>query len=192
MTRSARLRWLSLAVAPAGILFGHWLTYTLLIRSPGERAQLLTQSGHHYLAFGVKVAAALGLAAVAATATRQLRERSTPPLEMLRWLAPRLVALQVAGFAGMEVLERLTAGQPVSGVELHGLLGVGLVVQFVVALVLAAALLRLGRAVATFAERLRRPVRRSTSTWVGRSRPGFRPVFALAAGGAGERAPPAR
>jgi len=190
VTRSARLRWLSLAVAPAGILIGHWLTYSAVIRPAGARARFLAGSGHHYLASGVKVAVAFGLAALAATAARQLREHSAPPRAMLRWLAPRLAALQVVGFASLEIVERLAAGQPVGGIASHGLFAMGLVVQCVVAVALAAMLLRLGRAVASFAERLRRLVRIATPKTLMRARAGFRPVHALAAGGAGERAPP--
>ena len=51
-----------------------------------------------------------------------------------RPLAIRLVSFQVAAFAAMETLERLTAGASLTELFHHGLLPVGLAIQALVAL----------------------------------------------------------
>jgi hypothetical protein len=115
------------------------------------REVLLGQTGHRYWSAAVAVAVVFGALAATGTVTRHLTngarlEPSVRWWEGFRRSALGLVALQGSIFVVQEVVERLLAGAPVSGL-LHGpFLMMGLAVQVLVAAAVALVLACLGRA----------------------------------------------
>jgi hypothetical protein len=128
------------AVAAAGVVLGHWIGYALAVPDPDLRDATLAATGHGYLAFGAK--AAVVLAAVA-TGTALLRRfagtvgNDRMVVGRFATLAGSLAVIQVAGFAAMEITERLAAGAPLSGLLFHHVFLLGLGVQVLVAAVAA-------------------------------------------------------
>lgn len=129
-------------VAPAGLGLGHLLAYGLA----GVDTQThLTATGHGYLPLALRAAvgvALLGAVRAVLGGLRRARSRPSAGPEILP-TAVRLAGVQATGFAVLEVLERLVAGAPLA--DLGPLLGVGLLVQILVAALLAPLLVGLDR-----------------------------------------------
>ena len=193
MSRGLR-RFPVFAVAAAGVLIGHWLTYALLLAQPARREAVLSATGHGYLrlasvtvlvlillALGSAVMCALGAGSDPAGASRAGR---------IRRLFPRLWLLQGLTFAGVEVVERLIAGAPL-GVLLGRVLLVGLLVQALAAAVGAVLLHALHRAAASLARLVGSPGTASAPRIIPSLAPCLNdPRSPLLAGAAGLRGPP--
>jgi hypothetical protein len=134
-----------LALGLGGVLAGHALVYRLLIPDAHTRAAELAATGHGYLsgadAIGtVAIVAALAFVFLGGV----LRERAPSRALLVR----RIAMFQVTAFVAMELIERLASGTV--GHALAAVLLVGLPVQLVIALAIAAVaawLARAGRAV---------------------------------------------
>jgi hypothetical protein len=141
-----RLRGLPLfAFAVGGLLLGHGLSYVLAIPDPYHRDLLLDRTGHAYLPAAGQVAMILVLAGVAAVFARAWSGRGRNQAERFTWLAGILATVQVAAFAGQEVLERLVARSPLTELAHDHVLVIGILVQVGVALIGATALRWLAR-----------------------------------------------
>lgn len=180
-------------IAAAGVVLGHWLSYRLAVPNGALRHHVLAESGHSYWLLAVRAAILLGLAGAGAVVGRQLltpgRERQ--PVDQYVNSALRLGALQLAGFAAMEVAERAVSGAPIAGMFVHHLFVLGLAVQFLVACVggvVVVALSRAGRRVA-LALRGRTPLPRVHELPRVPASPTRRRHLVLA-GAAGVRGPP--
>ena len=178
-------------IAAAGVVLGHWLAYDLALPHAGQRAGVLGETGHSYWLLAVRTAIVLGLAGAGAVVARHAR--STPgrgTVERYAESTLRLAALQVAGFAAMEVAERLLAGAPLGSMFTHHVFVVGLAVQFLVACAGGLAVVVLSRAGRRIALALRRrvPLQREASL----PEPGPAPAIPrlLLGGDAGVRGPP--
>jgi hypothetical protein len=146
----------------AGVLAGHALTYALVTR--GSPARLLAASGHGYLDAAVRFGLAGAVVGILALFADRLRRTlgggRARPLHG-RELVPRLVAIQATAFLLQELVERRVAGAPVAGVLEHGLLGIGLAWQLVLAALGARFLAWLLRTADRIGEGLRAPRRRA-------------------------------
>jgi len=125
-----------LGLGAAGLVGGHALGYAVSVPDAYHRGALLEATGHGYLPSASRLALMLGIAAVVAgIASGYLHgPRSSHP--SLARLALRLVALQCAGFVGLEVAERVLASASLSTLSLP-ILVVGLLTQAAIAVVLA-------------------------------------------------------
>lgn len=177
-----------LAVASAGLLGGHSLTYLGLAPEGSTRAGLLEASGHGYLDRAVVFTAALAMiAALFWLADGALRSRYARPA-----MGPTVLALaliQVLGFAGQEVLERLMVGASLG--DLAAVMTLGIPLQLMVAglgALLVTTLHRVGRRIAEL-------LAGSGPAGIGSSIPRFFPTThfrsAPVAGGLRTRGPPA-
>jgi hypothetical protein len=178
----------ALGVAAGGVLLGHAITYALIDPNAHQRAADLARTGHAYLGVANDLGLIAGLVALAAVFLGGLtrRDDATPALEPL---TKRLVTFQVLAFASMEVLERLSAGAPVSGVLHHGVLPVGIAIQAGLALLGALAirwLVRAAERVASIASAAPVAVRRHVALVLPQLPTPARPVLAVA----GIRGPP--
>jgi hypothetical protein len=136
--RLFRLGVLALLV-PAGVLFGHSLTYLLAIPDPVRRAAILADTGHEWWAPTVLVGPVLAVGGILWVLAGRLRYQAGSDRwgrEMACWLAPRLAACQLVLFAAVEVTERLVTGHPVGGLIHHEIVEHGFLAQVVVALAL--------------------------------------------------------
>lgn len=186
--RRAR-RGITVAAGLTGVVVAHAVAYVLAFSDPRQRAHVLSSTGHGYwsvaawgavLAAGVALAAAVVHGAIRASGTSEGR------------VVPRvstLVGWQVAMFAGVEVLERLAAGAPVSEL-VHGhefAIGLGLQVVIAAAVVVALqAVERLGARVAGGLSSTAPPARRH----VERPAPSAARRSLAAVARPGSRAPP--
>jgi hypothetical protein len=102
-----RLGFPTALVAVGGVLTGHWLTYLIVRPDHHGRATTLASTGHGYLAAAVELAWLLALVAAAAVFLDRLTGRGDAPL---RSAFRPLVALQLAAFVTLEVVERAMAG----------------------------------------------------------------------------------
>jgi hypothetical protein len=135
----------ALGVAAGGVLLGHWLTYVLVDPNAHQRATELAGTGHAYLGLANDLGLVAALIALSAIFLGGLtRHEETAP--SMGAFASRLVAFQVLAFTGMELLERISAGAPLSGVLHHGILPVGIAIQASVAVIGALAMRWLLRA----------------------------------------------
>ena len=151
-----------LGVAVGGVLVGHWLTYRLVAPESHARAQLLRSTGHAYLGLANDAGLVLALSAIAALFLGRLAGGDGMGVGITR----RLIAFQAGAFVAMEVLERLTAGDPVAPL-LHGwVLPFGVAVQCGVALAGAWAIRWLFRAADRVASLLARPAQAATGAVV--------------------------
>ena len=132
---SARRRLATLAVAVGGVLIGHWLTYLAVAPIAGSRATILHQTGHSYLGLANDLALVAALAAMASMFIAQL---TTPePSGGVLGVTGRVVRFQVCAFIGMEVLERVTAGSPLSELIRTGILPIGVAAQVAIGILAA-------------------------------------------------------
>ena len=137
--------------AVVGAAVGHSIAYLIVAPQGRTRAALLAGTGHGYWSMAVAAEIVLGVLVAVSTIVRRFGEgwRRQPRAageEPWAWLAVRLGLLQTSIFVVQEVLERTVSGHPVSLVHSDRLLVVGVLVQLVVALVVAAVLVWLGRA----------------------------------------------
>jgi hypothetical protein len=138
-------------VAVAGVVLGHWLGYLLAVPDASIRAQVLSQSGHGYWLFAVKLAVIFGVTGLVTVFVRALGRLIHPHPDVegegdrFSTIAARLVGLQVLGFASMEVTERVAAGAPVASLLQHDAFLIGVLVQLLVAGIGALLLLRFAR-----------------------------------------------
>jgi hypothetical protein len=128
-----------MGVAVGGVLAGHWLTYLAVAPIAGPRATILHQTGHSYLGLANDLALVGALAAMASMFIAQLT--SPAPAAGLLGITGRVVRFQVCAFVALEVLERVTAGSPLSDLIRSGILLIGVVAQITVGL-LAASMIR--------------------------------------------------
>ncbi len=158
---SARRRLATAAVAVGGVLIGHWLTYLAVAPIAGSRATILHQTGHSYLGLANDLALVAALAAMASMFIAQL---TTPePAGHLLGITGRVVRFQVCAFIALEVLERVTAGSPLSELIRSGILPIGVAAQLAIGFLAAFAirwLLRTADRVATALGRAAVPARR--------------------------------
>jgi hypothetical protein len=152
MRTGSKLRGLPLAaIAAAGVLLGHWLTYVFAVPDPRVRTEILAVSGHSYWLVAIKVAVVLGFVSFGTVLVRYLgaATRGEPTgADRVIALAARLSLVQLVAFTAMEVAERIAAGAPVAEMFGHHLFVLGLAVQIVVAFAGAFVLLWFGRAAA--------------------------------------------
>jgi hypothetical protein len=101
--------------------------------------------------FAVKLAVIFGVTGLATVLARALGRLIRPHSDVegdddrFSTIAARLMGLQVLGFAGMEVTERLIAGAPVASLLQHDAFLIGVLVQILVAGIGALLLLRFAR-----------------------------------------------
>lgn len=176
-------------------MIGHTLAYLVAQPRGHERASLLHQTGHAYWHAAV-VAAALGAAWFGVdhlrASFRSGRAHQPAPPRTWAGLTRELVVLQLLLFAGMEVLERLWTGVPLTSLLAHHVFFLGAAAQLLVAPLLALAFWvaglgarAVGQALAGI-ERLPMPA----AILVARPADAFVPRLAVAA--VGIRGPPAR
>ena len=150
-----------MGVAVGGVLAGHWLTYLVVAPLAGSRATILHQTGHSYLGLANDLALVVALAAMASMFIAQLV--NPVPTGGLLGITGRVVRFQVCAFVALEVLERLTAGSPLSELVRSGILPIGVVAQITIGLLAAFAirwLLRTADRVAAVLGRAAAPPRR--------------------------------
>lgn len=123
------------AFALAGLLAGHGLSYVIAAPDPHHRDLLLETTGHAYLPMAGRVSLILLLAAIATITGRAFMSRGSDAPATFGALAGRLAAVQVAAFAGLEVLERLISGAPLGHLMGDRVLPLGIAVQVAVAIV---------------------------------------------------------
>ena len=133
-------RFVTLGVAAAGVLAGHWLTYLVTVPDARVRTATLAATGHGYLSLVGELVTVLAALSVAAVFVGALVDAGAEPRPG-RALALRLSAIQVAAFCAMEVLERVMAGSPVGALARSAVLPVGVAANVGIAL-LGAMLLR--------------------------------------------------
>jgi hypothetical protein len=120
------------ALAALAVVLGHQLVYRLAVPSEAERAALLARTGHAYLPTAAHLALLAGLAAIGGLFLRSvLRRDSATPTRSTTFL--RLATVQVGIFLFMEFGERAAVGAPIRGVMAHGLLGLGIASQLLLA-----------------------------------------------------------
>lgn len=187
MPRSSLPWLLALPLLAAGSLAGHSLAYRLVEPDAGERARLLHETGHAYLAAAPSVlgaGAALALAAVLAYAVRGRGGRTTPLPSWPVALVPPV------GFAAQEHVERVLAGA--GGTVGDPTFVVGLLLQLPFGLLALAAARRLAAAAVALGRSLAEPPSAAPGRAAPEPAPGdppLRPVPVLATGQS-ERGPP--
>jgi hypothetical protein len=190
-TRSVRAS--IIGAAFGGVIVGHWLSYLLAIPGRRIRTEVLAETGHQYWLTAVKMALVLAVIALAMVVVRQVRaalRREPEPLAGPRALALRLTLLQVVGFLALEATERLAAGSPLSSLLTHHVLVLGLLVQVLIAGIVALLLSFFARAVRAVVGALTRtPVPRFVLSFPAPRVP-FVPRPALVGGPASPRGPP--
>lgn len=144
---------LCMALSFGGIVGAHSLSYFLFQPDPHARHQLLHATGHSAWGQVGVAAGAIAIAALVAFVSLRLRnEAGTPKLARV---APLLVFLQVSGFLLLEGIERSGIGSGALSIFSEDVVQLGIVVQVLVALGLAAAVLLLTRVVDLIVSRLR-------------------------------------
>ena len=141
-----------MGVAVGGVLAGHWLTYLVVTPIAGSRATILHQTGHSYLGLANDLALVAALAALASMFIAQLTDPA--PAGHLLGITGRVVRFQVCAFVAMEVLERVTAGSPLSELIRTGILPIGVAAQVTIGFLAAFAIRWLLRAADRVAEAL--------------------------------------
>jgi len=128
-----RLRGLpTFGLAMAGLVLGHVLAYLIAVPDPHHRAFVLHRTGHEYLPAMAEAALVLALAGMAAVVIRAFAPGPRGGSERFSRLAGRLGLVQVLAFGGLEVVERIVAGAPLSHLAL--LIAVGSVISYAVIL----------------------------------------------------------
>lgn len=135
----------------AGLLFGHWLTYAVLVPDEHARQTFLSATGHAYLGGADRIATTMAIVSLAVLVLRRLAHASGSTWTWVP-VARRLAAVQVSAFTLLEVSERLSAHASLH--DLAHVLPLGLVAQLLVAGACATLLVLLGRLVDRAAERL--------------------------------------
>lgn len=178
-----------MGVAVGGVLAGHWLTYLAVAPIAGPRATILHQTGHSYLGLANDLALVAALAAMASMFISQLA--NPEPAASILGITGRVVRFQVCAFVALEVLERLTAGSPLSELIRSGILPMGVGAQITIGFLAAFVirwLLRTADRVAAALGRAAAPPRREVARAT-LPQPVFVPVFRHLSA-AGVRGPP--
>jgi hypothetical protein len=122
------------ATAGAGLVGGHLLGYLAMAPDRGRRSLLLATTGHAYLSKAVVLSAAAAIVAAAAAAVlgaARARGTARPPVSGAWNVGVRLAGLQILGFVGLEVGERVMAGASLE--DLAAVLALGAPLQLLVA-----------------------------------------------------------
>lgn len=136
MSRRAFAWFLSVPLIGAGVEGGHWLVYRLVYPDPYVRAQVLAQTGHHYLDYAPFAFAVVGAVVVCAFGSRIFaRARGPESGSGQVSLLPFLVAAPVA-FALQECIERLLVGSWPFSAAFEPTFMPGVALQFPIGLVL--------------------------------------------------------
>jgi hypothetical protein len=160
-----------LLAAGAGTVLAHAVDYAALYRAPGTRRRVLAATGHGYWHLAVLAAVAAGLAAAALVvgraASSAMHHEPEPHGDRFRLLD--VVVVQVGVFAGIELLERVSAGLSPAVLLHERAFRLGVALQVAVGALVAVALTvlhRAGRRVGAAMGRGRRRARvRSAATW---------------------------
>ena len=135
------------AMALVGVLAGHGLAYLFVDPHDALRAAHLESTGHGWLGLGASATLVLGVMATGAFVASRLRPGMLDgALASVRHLTLILAVSQVAIFLGIEVVERLFAGAPLTDLVGSPLGSIGVAVQVAVAIVAARAMRTLERA----------------------------------------------
>ncbi|MGH2683618.1 MAG: hypothetical protein ACRDIX_10335 [Actinomycetota bacterium] len=182
-----------LAAAASGVVAGHLLTYVIAVADHGVRDALLRDTGHLYWGIALAAGLALGLWTTAALVARNLHgglRGKSPISDRLRPLVGKIAFLQVGIFLALELNERLVSGAPLHGLLEHNLLTIGLIVQILVAVGVAAVLRILARAAYAIGRALHGSTTHNDQILrlTPRAQTYVRPV--LVAGSSGVRSPP--
>jgi hypothetical protein len=130
----------TLGIAAAGLTLGHGLAYAIAPPGTHAREEMLHATGHGYMGFATQVALLAGTLGLASLFLARLRRHEGRGSFLGD--ACSLAVVQSGAFLLMEVGERVLSGASLHDLEHGPLLGIGLGVQIVVALV-GACLLRL-------------------------------------------------
>lgn len=135
------------ALAAAGAVCGHAITYALLYPNVPLRRSVLQQTGHAYWhgAVAAAVVGALWFLVVHVRHHASAGASGTTAPNRYRAAASQLASLQLLIFLSIEATERVEVGRGLSGLLDHRLVLVGGGVQLVVAVALAAAAWLLAR-----------------------------------------------
>src|SRR5262249_42709420 len=137
-----------LLAAGAGTVLAHTVDYAALFPDRGARSRVLAATGHGYWHLAVLAAMAAGLAAaalvVARGASNAMHHEPEPHGNGFRLLD--VVVMQVGVFAGIELLERVSAGLSPAVLFHERAFRLGIGLQVVVGVVVAVALMVLHRA----------------------------------------------
>ena len=155
--------------AALGVIVAHGAAFVLAAPNPHARQELLASTGHGYWAVAIAAGVGLFVAALAGVVWAGLRtSEPASPGDVFRRFAARLALLQVVGFVLLEGAERVAVDGSLAELWTTPVLGIGIVAQVLVALVGAALVAALSRAVAVVALALRRaparPARSLTAT----------------------------
>ena len=149
MSASLARRLTLAAIALAGVVFGHTVTYALAIAEPGHRSEHLAGAGHGYWDAAIWAAAAAALLAAATAVARGIRRGDDAgPVRSVARTGAALAVLQSLGFLVLESGERVLTGAGMGDLLTHGLVEVGVLLQIVFAFSAAAALRWLTRTAA--------------------------------------------
>jgi hypothetical protein len=187
--------WLG-GLAAFGIVAAHCLAYVVTAQNMAEMSLLMDATGHRYwgLAVGVALGAAIGGAAGFYVRILRVPRAGLGRMDMFLFLAPRLGALQLAGFVLLEVSERVLWGSGLAHPLEEPVVIAGLALQLIVAV--ASALLLtvaagLAVLIAKYFRRIAGAPRAPRALNVIGARALCSPQVLLLAGGAGARGPPA-
>jgi hypothetical protein len=155
---------------------------------------LMDATGHRYWGLAVGVALGICIGGAVGYYVRVLRapRNDLGRLNLFRFAAPRLGALQLVGFALLEASERILWGTDLAHPLDEPVVIVGLALQVVIALVSALTLTLVARLVTLVAKYLARPTGAPIAFREIGPAPLFSPRVLLLAGGAGARGPPDR
>lgn len=133
------------------MLVSHWLAYLLAAPDGHARAHLLEITGHGYwpiaIALGIAGFAA-GLFGVVARTLSGDPALTSSKARLFTSALPRTLALQVGGFAALEILERVLVGHSIGlATLLEPTFVIGMALQLLAALVTALLLVGLAYAV---------------------------------------------
>ena len=180
-------------LAALAVICAHSLAYLVVSPDPHHRAQLLSTTGHDRWNLIVVVGFGLFVASMIHFAAGRIRSVGvmTPSGTLYRFTVPRLAALQVGAFIGLEVLERWLSGNDPTALLSEPAVLIGIVLQIVCALLGAFLLVGLVFVVQVLCARSRGSTRRCPLPIIWHVQTFF-PRFDIAAGGATLRGPPAR
>ena len=129
--------WLG-GLAAFGIVASHCLAYLLILPDAEDRALFMDATGHHFwgLVFALALAAAMAGMSGFLARVREPSATQGGRVNLFAFTAPRLMALQVGGFALLEATERIIMGNG-SHAIFEPVVLIGLALQVVVALAAA-------------------------------------------------------
>jgi hypothetical protein len=129
--------WLG-GLASFGIVAAHCLAYLLMVPDPEDRALFMDATGHHFWGLVCALGLGAGVAGMSGVLVRFFDPSTTghPKVNLFGFAAPRLMALQVGGFALLETTERIVLENGAHA-TVEPVVLVGLALQATVALVSA-------------------------------------------------------